>query len=256
MADHEEMAAIYAAHGGQVYTYVRARVVTAQDAEDLTAEVFLLAFRALGRFRARHDNATAAWLLRIAHNQVSNFHRRQRRAALSSLEELPMEPAAPDDPARAAEHEEGRRQLLALVASLSPRHQDVITLKYFAGLRNHEIAAALAIDQRTVAAYLTRALDELLRRIGGPGAAGAWELLAEHGAVSDNAADLRHSYTGLRSPAGRPPTLAPEALELALRAAAPRADAALRDRLLARVLAPRPGPLARIAAALRRLISG
>lgn len=253
MPDHERIAAIYAAHLGRVYGYVRARVPSPQDAEDLTAETFLRAFRGLGRFQARHDDATAAWLLRIAHNQVSNFYRQRRRAAADSLEELPMDPVAPDDPAGAAERAEGRRQLLALVAGLPPRHQEVIALKYFGGLRNQEIAAALALDQRTVAAYLSRALDELQRRIGGPAAAGAWELVAEEELLNDTAAELRRSYTGLRRPGE---TLAPDdgpyALELALRAAAPIPDEALRARLLARLLAPRPGLLARLLARWRR----
>jgi RNA polymerase sigma factor (sigma-70 family) len=250
MPEHEGIAAIYAAHLGRVYGYVRARVPSPQDAEDLTAETFLRAFRGLGRFRPRHDDATAAWLLRIAHNQVSNYYRQRRRAA-ASLEDLAMEPIAPDDPAGAAERADGRRRLLALVAGLPPRHQEVIALKYFGGLRNQEIAALLALDQRTVAAYLSRALAELQRRLGGVGAASAWELAAGEDLLHDTAADLRRAYTGLRRP-GEAPALddSPHALELALRAAAPAADEAMGARLLARLLALRPGPLARLLARL------
>lgn len=251
MPEHEGIAAIYAAHLGRVYGYVRARVPSPQDAEDLTAETFLRAFRGLGRFRPRHDDATAAWLLRIAHNQVSNYYRQRRRAA-ASLEDLAMEPIAPDDPAGAAERADGRRRLLALVAGLPPRHQEVIALKYFGGLRNQEIAALLALDQRTVAAYLSRALDELQRRLGGPAAAAAWELAAAEGPLHDTAAELRRAYTGLRRGGEAPaPDQGPIALELALRGAAPVADEALRARLLARLLAPRLGPLARLLAWLR-----
>ncbi len=113
MPEHDGIAAIYAAHLGRVYGYVRARVPSPQDAEDLTAETFLRAFRGLGRFRPRHDDATAAWLLRIAHNQVSNYYRQRSRAA-TSLEELPMEPIAPDDPAGAAERADGRRRAVGI----------------------------------------------------------------------------------------------------------------------------------------------
>lgn len=242
MADDEQLAALYDVHVDRLYGYLRARVANDHDAEDLTAETFLRAFGGLPQFRARHAGATSAWLFRIAHNLLHNFHRQQRRAATLSLEELPMHPAAPDDPAAAAEHAELRDRLLALIAGLPPRHQEVIALKYFGDLRNHEIADVLALDQRTVAAYLTRALAELQRRGRGLTMPGAMELAAE--AQEDLVATrLRRSYTGLRNgdEAG---------VEQALRAGAPVASTAFRAALRARLEAPRPPLLERI---LRRL---
>jgi RNA polymerase sigma-70 factor, ECF subfamily len=238
MGAHEAIEAIYDANLGRIYGYIRARVASDHDAEDLTAETFLHAFGGLTRFQPRHDGATTAWLFRIARNLVLNFHRRERRAPTLSLEELAMDPVAADDPARAAEQAEARRQLLALIGGLPPRHQEVIALKYFGNLRNQEIAALLALDQRTVAAYLTRALAELQQRLGGSAAAGAWELATEAQGY-DVAAALREDYTGLRRSDAT-------GFDQLLRAAAPVADEAFRAGLRARLLAPRRDLLRRL----------
>jgi RNA polymerase sigma factor (sigma-70 family) len=52
----------------------------------------------------------------------------------------------------------------ALVATLSPRRQEIVTLKFFAGLRNREIADVLELDERTVASHLSRGLQDLQTR--------------------------------------------------------------------------------------------
>src|SRR5438270_11283783 len=59
----------------KLYTYMSYRVGRAQDAEDLTATVFMKVVEELGRFQWRHDNSFAAWLLTIAHHCVTNFRR-------------------------------------------------------------------------------------------------------------------------------------------------------------------------------------
>jgi RNA polymerase sigma-70 factor (ECF subfamily) len=55
-------------------------------------------------------------------------------------------------------------QLSGMIASLSPRRRDIVTLRFFGGLRNREIAAILNLDERSVASHLSRALDDLRRK--------------------------------------------------------------------------------------------
>lgn len=70
-------------------------------------------------------------------------------------------------PSRALLPEEALRQqetfqhMRELVTTLSPRRQEVITLKFFGGLRNKEIADILNLDERTVASHLSRGLQDL-----------------------------------------------------------------------------------------------
>ena len=51
--------------------------------------------------------------------------------------------------------------LRQLIGRLSPRRQEIVTLKFYGGLRNTEIAQVLGLDERTVASHLCRALNAL-----------------------------------------------------------------------------------------------
>src|SRR6476469_4501493 len=90
-ASHDPQAfrQLYNLYFPRLYSYISYRVGRVQDAEDLTAAVFLKVVEELDRFQWRRDHSFAAWLFRIAHNLVSNFHRDNRSAASTiPLEEL------------------------------------------------------------------------------------------------------------------------------------------------------------------------
>lgn len=241
-------AALYDRYFSRVYAYVRARVASPQDAEDLTAETFLRALGALSRFAPRHDGAEAAWLFRIAHNQISNHRRKGGQAITFALEDMPIEPHSDEQPDEAAARAELAARLRLLVASLAPRHQEVIALRFFAGLRNQEIAAVLGLEQRTVAAHISRALAELQRRLGGPDAAGSWAVADD--VEMDMAAYLRRLHTGLPQPGDPLPAPEEGPIAIALPLAAPRPDDELRERLRRRLAASPAGRMAW----LRRLL--
>ncbi|MFL5732560.1 MAG: RNA polymerase sigma factor [Chloroflexia bacterium] len=164
-ASHDPQAfrQLYGLYFPRLYAYISYRVGRVQDAEDLTAAVFLRVVEELGRFQWRHDQSFAAWLFRIAHNLVSNFHRDNRSTAASTLplEDLPDIPSNALLPGDLVERKEAFRHLRSLVDELPPRRREAITLKYFGGLQNREIAAVLGLDERTVASNLSRALDDL-----------------------------------------------------------------------------------------------
>lgn len=149
----------------RLYAYVAYRVGRTQDAEDLVADTFLKAVEALGRFEWRHEGSFAAWLFRIAHNSISDYHRRNPR----SQEPIPLD-EMPELQAHALLPEEDLLQkeqfahLRGLLDTLSPRRQEIISLKFFGGLRNAEIAAIMGLDERTVASHLCRGLRDLHRK--------------------------------------------------------------------------------------------
>lgn len=164
--DAEAFKQLYSLYLPRVHTYLSYRVGRWQDAEDLTSEVFLRVVEGLvgGSFAWRHQNSFAAWVFRIAHNLVSRFHRDARAGQGGHpvpLDELP--PIAANDllPEDALLRKEVFQQLHRLVNDLPERKREVVSLRYFAGLRNREIAQVLGIDERTVASTLSRALDEL-----------------------------------------------------------------------------------------------
>jgi len=149
----------------RVYAYVIYRVGRVQDTEDLVADTFLKVIERLDEFQWRGEGSFAAWLFRIAHNLVSDFYRRGRGPEESvPLEELPELASSTLLPADAVLQKEKFAYLRRLIGTLSPRRQEIITLKFFGGLRNKEIAVLLELDERTVASHLCRGLEDLHRK--------------------------------------------------------------------------------------------
>lgn len=159
--DPDAFRSLYQAWVQRVYAYVAYRVPTQADAEDVTAHIFMQVVKTLARFEYRGEGSFAAWLFRIARNTVINHSARTTRAALS-LDDI-SEIAGDDDllPEQALTRKERFIRLYSVIGKLSPRRQEVVRLRYFAGLRNQEIAQVLGLDERTVAAHLTRALADL-----------------------------------------------------------------------------------------------
>ena len=156
---------LYSHYFPRVYAYVSYRVGRVQDAEDLVSDTFLKVVEGLDKFRWRGEGSFAAWLFRIAHNLVSDFYRRGRGSEEAvPLEELPELEASTLLPAEVVMQKEKFAHLRRLIGTLSPRRQEVITLKFFGGLRNQEIAEVLELDERTVASHLCRGVKDLHRK--------------------------------------------------------------------------------------------
>ncbi|HEV2124670.1 MAG TPA: sigma-70 family RNA polymerase sigma factor [Chloroflexota bacterium] len=172
-AEADSFRELYAHYFPRLYAYVAARVDTVQDAEDVVADTFFRAVAQLDRFEDRGAGSFGAWLFQIARHRLTDFWRqRGQHPSVLSLDTTDglldglAEPAlpAPLRPEAAAEHAEQVALMRQLVATLSPRRQEVIQLKFFAGLRNQEIAAVLGLDERTVASHLCRGLQNLHRQ--------------------------------------------------------------------------------------------
>ncbi len=156
---------LYRVYFPRVYAYVAYRVGRVQEAEDITSDVFLKVIEKLSKFEWRGEGSFAAWVFRVAHDRVADFHRQDRRVGANlSLDDLPDLRANELLPAEIFLQKEKFAYLQRLIATLSPRRQEIITLKFFAGLRNKEIADVLRLDERTVAAHLCRGLEDLHRR--------------------------------------------------------------------------------------------
>jgi RNA polymerase sigma-70 factor (ECF subfamily) len=156
---------LYQHYFPRVYAYIVYRVGRVPDAEDLTADTFVRIVEAFHSFEYRGAGSFAAWVFRIAYHQVAGFYRIQRRVhtpiPLDDLPELYSDAPTPD--ALFLEKERFARLRDHLV-TLSPRRQEIVMLRFFGGLRNNEIATVLGLDERTVAAHVCRALEDLQAR--------------------------------------------------------------------------------------------
>ncbi len=126
-----------------------------QDAEDMTQETFIRAFRALPRYEIRPGTSFEAWLYRISVNACRSRLRRRWYQVLPWPEPEPQMVAAPEkQPERLAMQGEQRDWVLAAIDTLGEKHRLVVFLRYYAGLSNEEIAQALDIPSGTVRSRL------------------------------------------------------------------------------------------------------
>lgn len=159
----ESFRRLYRHYFPRVFAYVSYRVGSKQEAEDVTATVFMKVIEALNKFEYRGAGAFATWLFRIAHNEVNQHYRTQQRAGWVSLDDMPEIESAGLRPDDAFVRKEQFARLLSALKMLSPRRQEIITLRFFGELRNQEIALVLNLDERTVASHLCRGLEDLKR---------------------------------------------------------------------------------------------
>lgn len=160
--DPDAFQALYHAYFPRVYAYIAYRVGREWDAEDVTAEVFMRVVEAFDRFEYRGVGSFAAWVFSIAHNQMTSFYRRRPQYEALPLDELPdMHSDSPDE---SFHRKETFQRLREVITTLAPRRQEIVTLRFFGGLRNREIAQILGLDERTVAAHLCRALEDLQKK--------------------------------------------------------------------------------------------
>jgi RNA polymerase sigma-70 factor (ECF subfamily) len=142
-----------------------------QDAEDLSQEAFVRAFRA--RNRLDPERPFYPWLYQILRRLCYNFtrdtssRRRKLERAGSWLVAEASARAAVDDPERVRATDELRQRLEAAIAELSPAQREAFVLKEFEGLKYREIADLLEVPIGTVMSRLYAARQKLAERLEG-----------------------------------------------------------------------------------------
>lgn len=141
--------------------YLRVRVGDESLAEELTAATFAQAFAK--RHQLRNAAAFPGWLFRIAHNELAqHFRRRSNRGTVvvdfDFLAALPAPGLEPDEVI--ARQQQGQVMLRALL-TLPPREQEILDLKFVAGLSNIQVAEATGLTPSNVGVIIFRALRKL-----------------------------------------------------------------------------------------------
>ena len=165
--DAEAFGELYERYVDRIYNYVYYRIGNVHDAEDLTARVF---YRALAHIDDYRDRGApfAAWLYRIAHNLVANWHRDRSRRHDIRLDEIVGVAERGDGPEHLAERGEEARALLSVMATLPAERQQLLVLKFVDGMSNLEIARVMGRTEGAIKSLYHRTLialrDELERR--------------------------------------------------------------------------------------------
>ena len=164
--NREAFGVLYERHVRRIYNYVYYRTGNAADAEDLTSRTFFQAMNNLHRYQVQAV-PFSAWLYRIAHNLVANWHRdtgRHRAASTDVLLGIASDDAEPQDTAEIGEE---RRELHQAIRNLAADRQQLLLLKYSEELSNDEIATIMGRTEGAIKALLHRTVkglrDDLMR---------------------------------------------------------------------------------------------
>jgi RNA polymerase sigma-70 factor (ECF subfamily) len=159
-SDPEAFGELYERHVRRIYNYIYYRTGNHHDAEDLTARVFQRAMRHVGSYEDQ-GVPFSAWLYRIAHNLMANWHRDRSRRPVIPLEDHVAVSKESNQPETEAIAEEERRKLLAIVRRLAPDRQQLLILKFVDRLSNAEIGEIMGRTEGAIKSLYHRTLIAL-----------------------------------------------------------------------------------------------
>lgn len=163
--DREAFGLLYERYVDRIFNYVYYRTGDVHDAEDLTARVFQ---RAMNHVHTYVDRGVpvSAWLYRIAHNLVANWHRDRSRRQEIPISEMPSLPARTSHPEAGLMRDESQTALLRIIHSLSPERQQLLILKFVEHLSNAEIGAIMGRSEGAIKSLYHRTLLSLRDQLG------------------------------------------------------------------------------------------
>lgn len=158
--DKDAFGALYERYVKKIYNYVYYRTGNQHDAEDLTSRVF---FRAMSHIENYVERGVPfqAWLYRIAHNLIANWHRDRGRRKIIPLDEYVVAGLRSDAPDKSAEDAEEQDQLLAAIRRLPEDRQLLLSLKFIDQLSNAEIGEIMDRTEGAIKSLYHRTLIAL-----------------------------------------------------------------------------------------------
>jgi RNA polymerase sigma-70 factor (ECF subfamily) len=163
--DRDAFGRLYERYVDRIFNYVYYRTGNLHDAEDLTARVFQRAMNHIQNYKDR-GVPFSAWLYRIAHNLVANWHRDRSRKQEIPLDDLPILPTKGDHPERNLVRSQEQDALLKLIRRLPPERQTLLILKFVEDLSNAEIGAIMERSEGAVKSLYHRTLLALRDQLG------------------------------------------------------------------------------------------
>ena len=158
-------------HRKRVYDYIRMMVKDADLADDLFQETFIKVLKSLREERYVDNGRFLAWVMRIAHNQIIDYFRRQKQQNQISSEEAGYdllnnrklsEPTVEDRIVQDQIHEDLRR----LVEELPPEQREVVVMRHYQDMSFKDIAEQTGVSINTALGRMRYALINLRKLIG------------------------------------------------------------------------------------------
>ncbi|MGA2157590.1 MAG: sigma-70 family RNA polymerase sigma factor [Dehalococcoidia bacterium] len=167
--NREAFGELYELHYQRIFNYAVKRTANVQIALDITSVTFLKAFSQIKKYRWR-DIPFAAWLYRIAGNEINDHFRREGRrpASIEQIAELADTSDYIDEINQAEEELSKHEEFLLLrrrLAELPPMYQEVIVLKFFEKKKIREMVNILGKKEGTIKSLIHRGLEKLKEKM-------------------------------------------------------------------------------------------
>lgn len=162
--DSEAFGMLYDKYAGRIYNYIYYRTGSTQDAEDLSSRVF---FRAMRHITSYTDRGVpfSAWLYRIAHNLVANWHRDSSRRQEVELEDGYRASKSEEYPESVLMETEEQNALMRLIRNLPEERQQLLILKFTQHMSNAEIGQIMDRTEGAIKSLYHRTLLSLREEI-------------------------------------------------------------------------------------------
>ncbi len=158
----EAFGQLYGIYLDRIYRYAFYQVKDSMTAEDITEEVFVKAWKAIGSCKGK-GHTFNAWIYRIAHNHIINTLRDMRKCVSMEMENL----TGLSDPGLEVEMKLDQQELMEVVADLPQNQRQVVILKFVEGLDSREIGKIMSKSGGAVRILQMRALTTLRQKLGG-----------------------------------------------------------------------------------------
>jgi RNA polymerase sigma-70 factor (ECF subfamily) len=146
----------------KIYNYVYFRVRDVDTAEDLTADVFLRAYRYYDSF-SEEKSSIYTWLCAIARNLLNDYYTKTKRLPVSVL--LDETISASDDIEADVERNELLRRLAILTGRLDEKKRNILAMKYMLDMSHREIARELNMTENALGVALHRIIAGLRKEL-------------------------------------------------------------------------------------------
>ncbi len=166
--DNEAFSLLYERYVTRIYNYIYYRTGNPHEAEDLTSRVFHRALHHINHYDNR-GVPFSAWLYRIAHNLVANWHRDNSRRREVPLEDYTQQPQRALAPEASVVGNQEMEDMLKCIRRLPAERQQLLILKFVEGMSNAEVAAIMMRSEGAIKSLYHRTLMTLrdeLSKIG------------------------------------------------------------------------------------------
>jgi len=158
--DKEAFTELYQAYFNKLYRYLAVRIGNKAEAEDMTQQVFVKAYKSIHSYRWK-GVPFSAWLFRIAHNLMVDYFRRESKKPTVPLEESLL--VSDEDPRKTIEQRMDIERVMTATRKLTAAQREVVSLRFAGGLAITEVARAMGKSEGAIKALQHSAIAALRR---------------------------------------------------------------------------------------------